>query len=33
MKNGVLYCLMLAIASIVGYTVATRAMEDSRDFR
>ncbi len=33
MKNGVLYVLLLAIASVVGYTVATRTMEDSRDFR
>lgn len=33
MKNGTLYTLLIAIAAIIGYTVATRSMEDTRDFR
>ncbi len=33
MKNGILYMFLLAIAAIVGYTAATRTMEDTRDFR
>lgn len=33
MKNGTLYVFLIAIASIVGYTFATRSLEDSRDFR
>ncbi|SDQ66563.1 hypothetical protein SAMN05216232_2992 [Virgibacillus subterraneus] len=33
MKNGTLYLLLITFASIIGYTVATRSLEDSRDFR
>lgn len=33
MRNGVLYVFLVALATIVGYTVATRTLEDSRDFR
>lgn len=33
MKNGTLYVLLITIATIIGYTVATRNLEDSRDFR
>lgn len=33
MKNGTLYVFLLALATIVGYTVATRTLEDTRDFR
>ncbi|MBP1948671.1 hypothetical protein J2Z82_001607 [Virgibacillus litoralis] len=33
MKNGTLYVLLITLASIIGYTVATRSLEDSRDFR
>jgi|GEM_PF-3713089 len=33
MKNGTVYVFLLALAAIVGYTVATRTLEDARDFR
>lgn len=33
MKKNVFCYLLITIASLVGYVVATRAMEDSRDFR
>ncbi|SFD45902.1 hypothetical protein SAMN05216238_101428 [Lentibacillus persicus] len=33
MKNGTLYVILAALAAIAGYTVATRALEDTRDFR
>lgn len=33
MKNGILYVFLLTLATIVGYTVATRTLEDTRDFR
>lgn len=33
MKNGLLYVFLIALATIAGYTVATRTLEDTRDFR
>ncbi|MBP2256970.1 hypothetical protein J2Z81_000914 [Virgibacillus campisalis] len=33
MKNGILYSLLIAIAAVVGYAVAGRCMEETRDFR
>ncbi len=33
MKNGTLYVFLLVLAGIVGYTAATRTLEDTRDFR
>lgn len=33
MKNGILYVFLLVLAAVVGYTAATRSLEDTRDFR
>lgn len=33
MRSGVLYTFLVALAAIVGYTIATRTLEDTRDFR
>lgn len=33
MKNGLLYSLLIALAAIVGYSVASRCAEETRDFR
>jgi hypothetical protein len=33
MKKGMLYFILAALASIVGYACASRGMENTRDFR
>lgn len=33
MKKSVFYLCLTAVASVAGYMVATRAMEDNKNFR
>jgi hypothetical protein len=33
MKNGFLYTILIALAAVVGYSVASRCTEEARDFR
>lgn len=33
MKNGFFNCLLLGLAALIGYTVITRNLEETKDFR
>jgi len=33
MKNGILGVFLVAVSAIIGYAVASRCVEDTKDFR